>query len=325
MNIDHIQTADTGYWRVYHDAETMARADSLRTTAHLISGGVTLQLDLYEQPDPSAPVFVFNHGGGGYSRLFIPLALALFDRGYTVILPDQSGQGLSAGARGTATIPELVNNITDAAQWARDRYTGPLYMGGGSVGGGLTYMAAVAGAPVDAIICHNLYDFGPGGDALALSHFAPLANLPGVKTISEAVIGLLARVLPDLRIPFEWLGDFRSMVDTSTAPGFYKQWKVDPVPVRSVTLRYLRSMFTSPPDVPFESNRLPVLVINPNRDRMTSPTVTRRNFERLGGPVQYAEIPFGHWALGERFVNEWVETVDTFLQGVRQTTESTLE
>ncbi|MCU0500043.1 MAG: lysophospholipase [Anaerolineae bacterium] len=304
---------NTDYWRIYHDQNTLAWGDTHCRTHTLLSTGVRLHLDLYEQADRSAPVMIFNHGGGGYSRLFIPIAHALYERGYTVILPDQRGQGLSEGDRGDFTIGQHVENIVDVAQWARKTYDGPLYMGGGSLGGGLTYYAAAAGAPVDALILHNLYDFGPGGDGLALSRLAPLSQIPGFAALSRIMSTIAARLLPGLKIPYRWLGVFERMVD-ERAVGFYEQWRADPYPIQAVSLRYLHSLMTTPPAIPFERNRLRVLVINQKRDRMVRPEVTRRNYERLGGDKHYVEIDYGHWAMGAAFVSEWTAIVDGFLR-----------
>jgi CSLREA domain-containing protein len=62
-----------------------------------------------------------------------------------------------------------VQNIVDTAHWAKNRFRAPLFMAGGSVGGALTYYAAAAGAPVEAIACLNLFDFGNGADGLQIS------------------------------------------------------------------------------------------------------------------------------------------------------------
>lgn len=272
----------TDYWRRYHDAQTLARFDTLHTETSLPSTGVRLHIDLYEQSNPAAPVVIINHGGGGYSRIFLPVALALYDRGYTVVVPDQRGQGLSDGDRGDFTVGQLVQNIVDVCQWARARYCGPLFLLGGSIGGGLVYQAAAAGAPVEAMVCHNLYDFGSIHDTLAMSRFAPLRHVPGLPWLSGLLIRGLAAVAPGLRIPFRALGRFRDMVDGRDT-AFYPIWAADPLPVKAVTLRYMRSTFTTPPAVPFEKNIVPVLVVNPTRDRMVSPAVTEQNYKRLGG------------------------------------------
>lgn len=307
-----MNTDEPDQWRKYHDQTALDRADSLRTTHKLPSTGVMLHIDMYEQPDLSAPAVIFNHGGGGYSRLFIPVALAMYDLGYTVILPDQRGQGLSEGDRGDFTYPQLIQNVVDVTQWARNRYTGKLFLGGGSVGGGITYAAGAAGAPVDALVCHNLYRFDNPRDGLALSRMAFLANVPVIPAISGMMVRALALMMPRVKIPFMWLGKFEKMLD-ERAVGFFELWRADPLPIKKVSLRYIASSMTTAPAIPFEHNTLPILVINQTRDQMVSPSVTKRNYDRLGGQKAYAEIDYGHWATGEAFVREWTGIVHGFL------------
>lgn len=304
------------YWRVYHSSEALDRADTIREVATITSTGVDIHIDVYEQAAPHAPVFIFNHGGGGYSRLFVPLALEMYDRGYTVLLPDQRGQGLSGGDRRNFTMGEFVQNIVDVAHWARQRYPGDVFMGGGSLGGAFTYKAAAAGAPVRAIVCHNLYDFGDPTNTLAVSIFAPLAGVPLVPSLAARATQLLARLLPALPLPYKLLGRFDKMVDARNTD-FYALYKRDPYPIKAVSLRYLASTFHTPPAIPLEENTTPVLVINQTRDEMVDPALTRRNYERLGGDKAYAEIDYGHWAMGNGFEQEWGAIVDNFLRQYR--------
>jgi len=304
------------YWQNYYDEATIALSNALRQEIRILSTGVSIHMDIYEQPDRSAPVLIVNHGAGGYSRIFIPAALALYQRGYTIIVPNQRGQGYSEGDRGDFVIGQFVQNIVDVAHWARQRYSGALFLLGGSVGSGLVYNAAAEDAPVDAIICHNLYDFDSIHDTIALSRFAVLRHLPGFPALMGASIRLLAALAPGLRLPFRALAKFKAMVDERDTY-FYDIWKNDPLPIKSVSLRYMRSTFTTPARVPFEANTLPILVINPMRDKMVSPAVTKRNYERLAGPKQYVEIDYGHWATGQAFVDEYTSIVDAYLQQCR--------
>jgi len=300
------------YWKQYFDQETVARAEEIRRSEAVQSTGVDLHVDLFIQPEPDAPVFIFNHGGGGYSRLFTPLALALYDRGYTVLLPDQYAQGLSGGDWRELTFGKCVQNLVDAARWARERFAGPLFMGGGSLGGGLTYYAAAAGAPVDGIVCHNLYRFDRAGDALALSRFAGLTAVPGLPALLGGVTAALARLLPRLPLPYGLLARFERMVDPRDT-GFYVRWQADPAPLRRIPLQYMHSMMRTGMGRPLAANELPVLVINPVQDEMVDPAVTRRNYDELGGPKRYVELPYGHWAMSAGFVAAWVAAVDEFV------------
>ncbi|TDP43886.1 alpha/beta fold hydrolase [Zavarzinia compransoris] len=295
-------TTAAPYWHRYHDAATLARLAALVEVVRLPSTGVELHLDLYPQGDPAAPVVVLNHGGGGHAGLLAGLALALHDRGCTVVVPDQKGQGRSGGARGDFTLAEAVANIADAACFARRRFAGPLVLAGGSIGGGLTYYAAAAlaraGAPPAAVVCLNLFDFGRPETALALTRVAALAKLPGLARLMGAGLGLLARAAPRLRLPYRPLARFPEMTDArDRARGFLEIWRHDPLVMTTVTARYMASLTATPPAIALEDNLLPVLVINQLRDRMVSPALTRACFARLGGPVAYAEIDWGHYSL----------------------------
>lgn len=300
------------YWQNYFDEATIARSNALRQEMTIHSTGVNIHMDVYEQLDKSAPTLIVNHGAGGYSRIFLQLILMMYERGYTVIAPNQRGQGYSEGDRGDFTVGQFVQNIVDVTQWARAHYSGAVFLFGGSVGSGLVYNAADS-APIDAVICHNLYDFGSIHDTIAMSRFAALRHIPGYPALMSATIRVLAGLMPGLRLPFRALGKFKAMVDERDTQ-FYAIWKHDPLPIKSVSLRYLQSTFTTPARIPFEANTRTILVINPTRDKMVSPAVTKRNYERLGGPIQYVEIDYGHWATGEAFVNEYIRIVDDYLQ-----------
>lgn len=305
------------YWERYYAPDIVQRSKELRQTKRLPSNGVDLHLDIYPHPDPQAPLLIINHGAAGYGRLFVPLALALHDRGYTVIVPDQQGQGFSGGRRGDYTMAECTQNIVAAAQWAAATYEGPLFMFGGSVGGALTYYAAAAGAPIQAIACLNLFDFGDGRDGLLISRFAVLARSA---LLTRLLTGLtrLSYPIEKLRVPFIWLGRFEKVMDEQDAQ-FQALWDEDPIPARLVSLRALASNLNTPPAIPFEQNRMPTLVINQKRDRMIDPQTTRGSYERLAGPKEYLEIPFGHWSAQSDFLQAIVTASDRwFRQNIEQ-------
>lgn len=310
---DSAAERDTGddYWRNYYDDATLARSDELREVHSILSGGASIHIDLYRQPARDAPTVVFNHGSAGYCRIFVDLALMYFDRGYTVVLPDQIGQGLSGGRRGDYTITEATQSIVDVALWAKSRLDGPLCMTGGSMGGALTYYAAAADAPVEAMACLNLVDFSTT-DSWAFSKLAPLAKVPAMSTMSRALMWLLTP-LHRVRFPFSWIGRFDKLMDNRDRE-FQALWDGDPVPPRNISLRHLASASTTPPAVPLEENRLPTLVINQALDEMVDPSLTRRNYDRLGGPKRYLEVPFGHWSSDPKFWKEIVEASDQWFR-----------
>jgi alpha-beta hydrolase superfamily lysophospholipase len=303
---------ESDYWHVYYDREVVEYSAKTREEFRIPSTGVELHVDVYPHPRPDAPVLIFNHGGAGYCRLFVQLAKSFNERGYTVVLPDQRGQGLSGGRRGDYTIAECVENVVDVAHWAKGRFDAPLFMSGGSVGGALSYYAASAGAPADAVACLNLFDFGNGLDGMAISRMAFLSNFPAIVRLMKAGIAILTP-FHALRIPFNWLGAFKRLMDDRDAE-FQAQWDADPIPPRLVSLRSLASNVSTSPAVPFEENRVPVLVINQGLDRMVDASVTRNNYERLGGPKRYLEVPFGHWSSQPEFWQTIVQAADEWFK-----------
>lgn len=299
------------YWHVYYDEKVAERSDKIREEIEITSTGVNIHIDVYSNPNSNAPVVILNHGAAGYCRLFVPLALSLYERGYTVVLPDQRGQGLSGGRRGDYSISECVQNIVDVAYWAKNRFLTPLFMAGGSVGGALTYYAA-AGAPANAIACLNLFDFGNGIDGISISRLAFLARYTAiVKTLRVGMV--LLKPLHGLRIPFNWLGAFDKLMDDRDAE-FQSQWNADPVPPRLVSLRSLASSMHTSPTISFENNQMPVLVINQGLDKMVDAMVTRHNYERLNGKKRYLEVPFGHWSSQPEFWETIVQACDEWFR-----------
>ena len=302
----------TTYWHIYYDDKVVERSNSIREEHTIFSTAVDIHIDVYEQPNPDAPIVIFNHGAAGYCRLFVQLALLFYDLGYTVILPDQRGQGLSGGRRGDYTISECVQNIVDVAHWAGARFRGPLFMAGGSVGGALTYYAAAAGASANAIACLNLFDFGNGTDGIQISRVAFLSRYAAIVRLLKAG-NVLLKPLHWLRIPFNWIGAFDKLMDERDAE-FQTRWDADPIPPRLVSLRLLASNMTTAPAIAFEENRVPVLVINQSLDKMVDVDVTRHNYERLSGPKRYLEVPFGHWSSQPEFWKAVVESCDEWFR-----------
>jgi alpha-beta hydrolase superfamily lysophospholipase len=296
----------SNYWHIYYDQDVVAKSDKRREEHQIRSTGVDIHMDVYPHPDPQAPVVIFNHGAAGYCRHFVKLAFLLGERGYTVVLPDQRGQGLSGGRSGDYKISECVQNIVDVAKWAKKRFQAPIFMGGGSMGGGITYYAAAAGAPVEAITCLNIFDYGNGVDSLQISRFAFLANSTFIVKAFKLGMALM-KPFYGIRIPFNWMGAFDKLMDERDSE-YQEQWDADPVPPRRVSLRFLASTMDTDPAVPFENNQIPVLVINQTLDQMVVESVTRENYERLGGPKRYVEIPFGHWSSQPEF---WISIVDS--------------
>lgn len=303
------------YWHVYYDASTIERSQALlREFCVDTADNITLHVDAYLQPNPSAPVILLTHGEGGYSRLFVRQALALHDRHYSVLVLDQRGSGASTGTR-DFSLEQLTQDVLDAAHWARRSFQGPLFLGGANQGGELAYLASTLGAPVIGLICHELLDLTQPQNVLAVSRFASLGKSPAGVALANAAARALMALSPRMRLPLDRLRSFDGLLDERDN-GHFEAWQLDPSPARQVTPRYAVSALNTHARLPYEQNALPILVINPLRDRILDPQITRRNFERLGGPKTYAEIDFGHWSLLDAFAQPWSAIVDDWIKSI---------
>lgn len=299
--------AGRDYWRQSLPSSDVRWADDHGRVYRIPSSGCGLHLDVYAQDHAAAPVVVLAHGLLSYGRLFVPLARRFFARGYTVVCPDLCGTGFSGGIRGDYPVRQATANIVDATLWARQRFDGPLFLTGISLGGALAYYAAAAGAPVTALSCIDLFTFD---DLAALRQLLPDPRLGSVFPALHALAGPFGWV----RLPVSWV----RRMDHTVAPDQHEQllpWLYDPLPPRSLTLRTLASAAATPPSVPLEHNTIPTLVINQGADTVLDPQVIRAAYTRLGGPKHYLELPgTAHWSLDPAFYDRLVEESAAWFQ-----------
>jgi pimeloyl-ACP methyl ester carboxylesterase len=311
------------FWRHSFPPEYVQWALAHLDTYHIPSHDHGVHLDVYAQPQRSAPTVIIMHGLMTYGRLFLPMIQLFYERGYTVVCPDLIGNGFSGGIRGDSPVPAATDALVDATLWVRTRFDGPIFLMGISLGSVIVYAAAAQGAPVAALSCLDLFAFG---DREALRQ-----NLATPQLIS------LLPLLRALAVPFGWVRlptQIVSAMGALVSPDetqFIAHWFRDPLLPRSMTLRTLVSAGYAAPAVPLEANTIPTLVINQERDQVLNPDVTRASFDRLGGAKRYVEIAGSpHWsfkpAFQERLVAEsdqWFRMHSAFTASAQPTLQGT--
>jgi pimeloyl-ACP methyl ester carboxylesterase len=276
-----------------------------------------LYADIYQRPEPQAPILIWNHGAGGYSGLFVTLALAFYDRGYTVVVADLQGHGRTGvgDAKGDFTINGMAQNIADVIAWATQQFRGAIFTGGSSIGSAITFNALGLGAQVEAAATTQFYAFDDMRTAFLVSKFAPLANIPGLAKISQWCTAQLAKFFPRIRLPYLLLAHWDGMLDQRDRKGgFVELWKADPYSPRTITLKAFSSLLHAPSNIALSANRTPWLVVNTLRDQMISPKVTSDTYARLGGPKHYLEMDWGHYSLLPEFINTFAAQADAWFR-----------
>lgn len=211
------------------------------------------------------------------------------ERGFNVVLPDLTGYGFNTGRRGDWPWAQFVQNLLDTLNAAEERYRGPLFLAGMSLGGPLAYHAACHRSDLAALACYCLHDYRDAEFLADVSRFGVLTPL------AQRVTGAAARLLSRLRLPAELIVSYRYVAED---PQFVALLRRDPLAGATISLRAVDSLFRAIPAIEFEQFAFPTLVLQPDRDRMLPPKWSRICYERLGCAKEYIEIPnCGHWTL----------------------------
>ncbi len=118
-----------------------------------------INIEIYKNEDLSKPTIIFSHGIAGYARLLLPFIIPLYEKGYNIVAPDLEGFGYNKRLKGDFTWDIHLQNLKDAAEYAKTIFKGKIYLGGASMGGPLAYAADVRYNCADGLICWCLWDF----------------------------------------------------------------------------------------------------------------------------------------------------------------------
>lgn len=211
------------FWRNYAPWFGQPAIDEVTGTVaevRIDSFGGRIHLDVYPQASPNrAGTIVFSHGIAGYGRLVSPFALRLWKRGFNVICPDLAGYGFNEGRRGDWLWEQFIQNLLDALNYARQRFDGPLFLAGASLGGTLAYHAACRVQDLTAVACYCFFDYRH-------TRFLREVSTTGPSTpLARPIIGAAARLWPMLQLPAEMVVPYRYVAED---PAFVALLRRDP-------------------------------------------------------------------------------------------------
>ncbi len=249
--------------------------------------GIPLHLTVYEV-DAQAPCLIFLHGmsmhAGAYA-FTIPNAnflAALAAEGFNVIGLDLQGHGRSGGARGLFTYHELIGNIRCTVDYALRRYNDRIGITGTSMGGVLSFYAAIEDSRIKSVVCHNVVDLRDVRPIFYLKrHFLllPLLKLlkPAAPFLTWLPIPIIAYIEP--KDVFDRIENFQYIVK-------------DPLITWSYRCSSWISVFYNPVDKPaVELQTTPVRIIDGARDRIFPVAYIKAFYERLGCQKDLVIVP----------------------------------
>jgi len=272
----------------------------------IISNEKRIHVEVYDTGDSKAPTLVFAHGMAGYARLLLPFLIPLRERGYNIVAPDLQGYGYNDGNKGEFEWNNHVQNMVDAAIYARNRFSGKILLSGASMGGPIAYSAASRLEKVDALICWCLWDLNDREFIINETHTGKYSYhlIPLFKALSFLIGNVSINM--NLLISYDTLCNSDRMQELL---------KNDPLAGNHITLRGALSLILqAKPSIPFHKFTIPTLIIQPGADLMTPAKYSRKMYEQLGSEKKkYVELEGAeHFPSAKEFYMIWAEEVDIF-------------
>ena len=248
---------------------------------------IPLHLTIYER-GTQAPSLIFIHGmsmhAGAYATT-IPNAnflAALSAQGFNVIGLDLQGHGRSGGTRGLFTYHELMGNIQCTVDYAIERYNDRIGITGTSMGGVLSFYAAIEDSRIKSVVCHNVVDLRDVRPIFYLKrHFLLLPLLKFLKPFASFLtwlsIPIIAYIKP--KDVFDKKENFQHIVK-------------DPFMTWAYRFSSWISVFYYPDDKPaIETQKAPVRIIDGAQDKIFPVAYTRTFYERLQCQKDFVVVP----------------------------------
>lgn len=267
--------------------------------------GIPLHLTIYETGS-DAPALIFIHGmsmhAGGYIDT-IPNANflgALSEQGFNVIGLDLQGHGRSGGARGLFTYKDLMGNISRTVDYALEHYTDRVGVTGTSMGGILSFYAALTDKRIKSAVCHCVLDLRNSSSIFYLKRHFWFQRMSGI-------IRPLCRLIPRLSLPTVSYLEPRHVFDKIENVQYIIK---DPLCTWSYRCSSWISVFLDPSDKPaIEEQQTPVRIIVGEKDKLFTPAYTRTFYERLRCTKDLVIVPGARHLLPQEHINITVPLV----------------
>lgn len=236
------------------------------------SDGIKLHLDVYEY-NKKAPTIVFIPGTAIYAMCYGEMLYKLGEAGYNVVGFDPRGHGRSGGVRGDYTIPEIMNDARSVISYAINKFNKKVSLMGSSQGGIVTFYMAAVEDRIQSAICHTFAD-------LAHQESVRLTRYPNLSSVLRPWIANLGGVFSDTQIPINMYLDLDT-VEVKYFGSAKKFIESNPLALKTISLRALRSLAHTPLSKPIEEITTPTMVFQGTKDSIFPLDYTQKIYDRL--------------------------------------------
>ncbi len=236
----------------------------------LESDGNLLHLDIFEV-GKDAPTVVFVPGTAIYALCYGEFLYKLGQAGFNVVGLDPRGHGRSEGLRGDYSMSELMLDIENTITYAIERFNDKVSLIGSSQGGILSFYMAAKDPRLKSVVCQNVADL-TAPDAMKLVKYPNITKLlkPLFMSIGWDKSQVPVTSYIDLdKIKVRYFGTAKSFLET------------DPLVLKTISLRALRSLASTPVPQPIDQINVPVMVISGTADHIFPVSYTQGIYDRL--------------------------------------------
>lgn len=238
----------------------------------LDSGKIRLNLEVLEH-HPDAPTLIFLPGTAIYAMCYSETLYQLAQGGYNIIGVDPRGHGRSTGKRGDYTIAEMMQDTGKVIDYAIERFNSRVSLMGCSQGGIVAFYMAARDQRLHSVVCQNIAD-------LTAPETVMLAKRPRLFKYLKLVFTKAGKLIPNAQIPISGYIDLDKIPvrHFGTARKFME---MDPLVLKKVSLRALKSLANTPMDQSIENINVPVMVVQGGADSIFPVAYTQKLFDEL--------------------------------------------
>jgi pimeloyl-ACP methyl ester carboxylesterase len=242
-----------------------------RKTFHV--GELQIHCEVYEHHADS-PVLLFLPGIGTYGELYAAMLSHLSDRGFNVVAIDPPGHGYSGGERGAYTVESVQACVSDVIDALEERYEGPYFIYGYSVGALLAVAAAEHDDRISKVVCGTLLTTEVPPD---IFHF-----MGWQWTWGSAIL------FPSVRLPLSCLVDYHQLLAGHPAGRLINQ---DPMLVLDYPFKTLASIFSRKAGIMQQRYPFKIVIVQGDQDEVLSIGYARRVIFEAEQPIELISVP----------------------------------
>lgn len=257
---------DLAYQRGFEKYIPLFKEDYIYSDHHRLHLEILIQ-------SPSSPTIVIVPGTAIYGFCYAGIMIKLYEAGFNVIAPDLRGHGRSTGVRGDYTIEELVSDVQHIISYAVKNFNSHVSLLGSSQGSIVSLYTASKDSRIESMVCQNIAD-------LSAPETAQLTRHQNLYKILRPLIIKAGELLPNTQVPIASYLNLESIKLSyyGNLKNFIAQ---DPLVLKSISLRALKSLSTAKMHKPIEHIDIPTMVISGKEDTIFPIAYTQSIFDKL--------------------------------------------